>query len=66
MQDILPGFGIQFFNPQSGTVELIFKVFVGKGDKVKTAILQTGIPVSYIPVVIDDFPVSGVQDTLGD
>ena len=66
VQDILPGFGIQFFNPQSGTVELIFKVFVGKSDKVKTAILQTGIPVSYIPVVIDDFPVSGVQDTPGD
>ena len=61
VQDVFARFTVQFFNADSGTVKLIFKIHVGKTDKIKgTVMLQSRLPVSNIPVVINDFPVPGV------
>ena len=61
MQDILTSFTVQLFNADSGAVKLIFKIHVGKADKIKGAVFfQTRLPVSDISIIIDNFPISGV------
>ena len=66
MDDVFSCFGVNLLNSQSGTVKLIFHIFIGVGDKIETSILfQARFPISNISVIINDLAIAGIQYTPG-